>query len=111
MSICMINEPCVTQVMQLIETSPEPFILEPEPDLICTGKLCEIVSSAGPVQGPFLEDLVGREELLAFMFNNDFPPIVTLVHDPVVIPLPAAGWLLIGAIVLLGVIRRKNLAT
>jgi len=104
MSTCRINEPCVTQVMQMIEANPEPFILEPEPELVCTGKLCEAVVNPGPVQGPPLEYLIGRDELLAFMFNNDFPPIV---DDPAIIPLPASAWLLIVAVTALCAVARR----
>jgi len=94
MTTCRINEPCVTQVMQMIEANPQPFIMEPEPVIVCTDKLCKAVTDPGPVQGPPLEYFIGREELLAFMFNNDFPPI------PAPIPLPAGGILLLSALAL-----------
>lgn len=100
MTTCTIGEPCVSGVMQLIEADPEPFILEPE-RIVCEGKLCEAVTDPGPVQGPPIEYLIGREELLAFMFSNQFPPIT----DPAVIPLPASAWLLIAALGVLGAIR------
>lgn len=101
MTTCSIGEPCVTTVMQMIEADPEPFIPEPEPELVCTGKLCEAVTEPGPVQGPPLEYLIGREELLAFMFSNQFPPIT----DPAVVPLPAGGLLMLSALAGIVIIR------
>lgn len=93
MTTCNVGEPCVSTVMALIEEDPQPFILEPEPELVCSGKLCEAVTAPpGEVFGPPLEHLIGREELLAFMFSNQFPPIST---PPAVIPLPASGLLML----------------
>lgn len=88
--------------MALIEADPQPFILEPEIAGPPKRPLTQIVSEPGEFQGPPLEYVIGREELLAFMFSNDFPPIT----DAAVIPLPASAWLLIAALVALALRAR-----
>lgn len=103
MTTCNIEDECVTPVIQLIELDPQPFIMEPEPIVLCTGKLCEAVSNPGPWQGPPIEYLIGREELLTFMFSNEFPPI-----SPAVVPLPPSAWMLVAAIALLTILRKRK---
>jgi len=102
MTTCNIGDECVTPVMQLIELDPQPFIMELEPSVPCTGKLCEAVMDPGPWQGPPIEYMIGREELLAFMFSNEFPPI------PAPIPLPPSAWMLVAAVALLTLLRKRK---
>lgn len=102
MTTCTIHEPCVTHVMQLIEADPEPFILEPE-RIIEGGKLTDAVRDMPPSQHVPIEYLIGRDELLAFMFSNNFPPIVS---DPAVIPLPASAYLLLVGVFTLLALKR-----
>lgn len=93
---CQIGEECVSSVMNMIELEPEPFILEPE-IVTCDSKLCEAVANPGPMQGPPLEHLIGREELLSFMFNNQFSPITEMAP----VPLPPSVLFLMAAIAVL----------
>lgn len=97
MTTCTIGEECVTHVMRLVERDPQPFILMPE-RIIEGGKLTQTVAELPQSQDVPLEYFIGREELLSFMFSNQFPPIV---HDPTIIPLPATVWMLAAAIGLL----------
>jgi hypothetical protein len=94
---CQIGEECISSVMNMIEVDPEPFILELE-IVTCDSKLCEAVSNPGlpgELQGPPIEYFIGRQELLEFMFSNEFLPIVALV------PLPASFFFLMAAVVFL----------
>jgi len=90
--------------MSLIESDPQPFIFEEEPMVVCQGKLCEIVANPGEFQGPPLEYMYDEGVLLAFIFNNDFPPIT----NPAVIPVPSSGLLLVT--ILLLVVGYKKLS-
>jgi hypothetical protein len=106
MTTCNVGDPCVTTVMALIEADPEPFIFELEQVMPCDNKLCEAVSAPpGEVFGPPLEHLIGREELLAFMFSNEFPP------HPAPIPLPAPGLLMIAVLGAMVLVRRRQRAS
>lgn len=104
MSTCIIGQPCVSTVMAMVEENPEPFILTPEVMGPAKGPLATAVTEPGPAQGPPIEHFIGRDELLAFMFNNDFPPIT----EPAAIPLPAAAWMLVAALGLLAALRKRN---
>jgi len=83
--------------MSMIEKNPVPFMLETEP-LSQGGKLSKIIRELPISQDIPLEYFIGRDKLLSFMFNNDFPPISHTVSDPTIIPLPMPILLLLSTI-------------
>jgi len=93
---CQIGEECISSVMNMIEAEPEPFTLV-EDVMVCDSKLCEAVTNPGELQGPPLEYFIGRQELLEFMFSNDFPPITEIAP----VPLPASAFFLMAGILFL----------
>jgi len=107
MSVCTIGEPCVSRVMSMIEKNPVPFILETEP-LSQGGKLSKIIRELPLSQDIPLEYFIGRDKLLSFMFNNDFPPIAHTVSDPAIIPLPMPILLSLSAITFLAFLRGRG---
>jgi hypothetical protein len=84
--------------MQLIEKEPEPFILERDMEF-AYGKMTELP----PSQDVPLEYFIGYDRLMAFIFNNEFPPIVS---DTVVVPLPPSLMLLAACCAALALLKQ-----